>query len=300
MWKQRLKEVVAPFLETEEKTIDCIVSPDIDGIVSALILNQYAKKFGKEIKIIGLYNSKQLYSPFDLEQCKRAIWLDLDCRFEKVAHIGQHLLGNVSINREAFNPNIHFEIFNIFEKYPFSTSHLLLFGLFDSSTDAFSVFQEKFSLAGSVLAHCDSTYKNCMVYPQNCKDWCDRLFQNNIPRHFSLLLRGEYHEKAFKVHSHACQLMSDFLYSGNQKKEGWPKWNGMQNVKSYDLIEPLMKQLGKIFRCETPECFLEEMKIVVAGKLERWDANQVENLNNNPSIISHAILSRRYLSVTVV
>ena len=70
MWKQRLKEVVAPFLETEEKTIDSIVSPDIDGIVSALILNQYTKKFGKEIKIIGLYNSKQLYSPFDLEQCK--------------------------------------------------------------------------------------------------------------------------------------------------------------------------------------------------------------------------------------
>ena len=297
MWKQRIKTIIQPF-STNGPTVPVVVSPDVDGVLCLLILNHYTEQqFGKKVEVVGTYNSKLLYATTTFEEAKKALWIDLDIRFEGVAHIGQHLLGDIPLNENGFNPNHFFKRFTIFQKYPFGTSHLLLWSLFESEQAAFPVFREKFSLAQAALVHCDSTYQNCRAYNGNCKDWVQLLEPTS--KSMQLLLSGEYHEKALKVHTHLCNIIDPYVY-GTMAGEGWEKCSRKQSLRSTMKIKPLLQELAKIFRCDgVPLCEIEGAQRVFSGRLERWNVGQIQELALNPNVVSHAIINRKYISVTV-
>lgn len=296
MWKKQLRAVIEPFLLHD--VIPVVVSPDMDGIVSTLILHQYVQQFKKRVKIIGTYNSKTVMATTSFDEAKRALWVDIDCRFTGVAHIGQHLLGDVTLNPHSFNPNHCFQEHTIYNKYPWGTAQLMLWGLFEKETDAFPIFREKFGLAKAAFLHCDSTYNNCIQYATNSKHWADVLFHDDgAPLSLKDVLNGSYHTNALKVHCHMLKMVGPHVKGGGKRRTmGWQQCTKQQTVTA---IPPLLQVLANMFRCNAPDCALDGAAPVFAGRLERWSTDNVHQVEIHPEVVSHAIINRKTISVTL-
>ena len=296
MWKQQLRTVIQPFLAHEY--VPVVLSPDMDGVVATLILHRYATQFNQGVRVIGTYDSSTLMATTSFDQAKDALWVDIDCRFEGAAHIGQHLLGDVSLNPRSFNPNHTFQEHTIYRKYPWGTAQLMLWGLFDSEEEAFPIFRQKFGLAKSAFLHCDSTYNNCVQYQPNSQRWAQALFGDNIPSSLQNVLDGTYHANALKVHRHMLNEIGPYV-RGSGSGTGWQQCAKQQTVQSLSSLASLFEVLAKWFRCSVPLCVMLGAMPVFKGTLERWTVDQLPQITLNPHVVSHAIINRRTISVTV-
>jgi len=159
-----------------------VVSPDIDGILSALL---FKKRYGS--KIVGIYSTVDiiLLNGATRADIQKALWLDHDVTHPSVKCIGQHLLrvrdddvlSNVA--PESFNPNEFFDQTYVRsfkglnkpgrDKYPFGTIHFLMEALNES-------YPTRGSEAYALFAHADGTWANAIKYSPNCNRWRDLMF----------------------------------------------------------------------------------------------------------------------------
>lgn len=159
-----------------------VVSPDIDGILSAALFKKHYNAM-----IAGIYSTVDLVlvNGATREDAQQALWLDHDITAKGIRCIGQHLLRvrdddsltNVCLNR--FNPNEHFNqtYARSFkgvgglarDKYPFGTIHFLMEGLREPYP---SMDSEGYAL----FAHADGTWANAIKYRPNCNRWRDLMF----------------------------------------------------------------------------------------------------------------------------
>ena len=178
-WKSALTEA----LDAWDKR-HMVVSPDIDGLVSAALLR---RKY-KTAKVCAFYATRHLLigDGYTLKDCKSAMWVDQDIIHPDVVCVGQHLILHdkddeiVRRNPNSFNPNVHFRqsFKDSFrgtsmrsggrDKYPFGTCHYLLH--LDSSGGPYSP-EEK-----ALLAHADGSFASAHRYRSNCETWLDLMF----------------------------------------------------------------------------------------------------------------------------
>ncbi|MDA8001000.1 MAG: hypothetical protein MPK06_06265 [Alphaproteobacteria bacterium] len=182
-WKSALTEA----LDAWDKR-HMVISPDIDGLVSAALLR---RKY-KNAKVCAFYATRHLligdgYTPKD---CKSAMWVDQDIVHPDIVCLGQHLILHdkddviVRRNSDSFNPNVHFrqsskDSFRGVsmrsggrDKYPFGTCHYLLH--LDSSGGPYSP-EEK-----ALLAHADGSFASTYRYRHNCETWLDSMFEDSV------------------------------------------------------------------------------------------------------------------------
>ncbi len=147
-------------LETLEHSNNLIISPDMDGFMSAKLIERFNGS-----KIVGSYdkNILCLADGINPEEC---LFVDCDMNRQEYVSIGNHmrlLEDNMSV--ESFNPNVHFGVTKYREKFPFATAFLISF-----ATEADTSDNDKIR-----MAFADSTLRNMEFYSENMRNWSTRM-----------------------------------------------------------------------------------------------------------------------------
>lgn len=154
-------------LDTLEYSKKLIISPDIDGFMSAKLIHKYNGSV-----VVGGYdkNILTLADGIDPEEC---LFVDCDMNRQEYVSIGNHmrlLSDNMSV--ESFNPNVHFGVTTYTDKFPYATCFLITFATEVQTSD----------LDKNRMAYADSTYKNLINYGANMRNWSTRMYHNEVER----------------------------------------------------------------------------------------------------------------------
>ena len=156
----------------------CVISPDFDGFLCALLLSHHLSW-----QVKGFYDGKTLLIENGTNP-KNAVFVDIEIFRKDVKSIGQHLLlpnkNKLPANWNNFNSCIspnnirNFDAHSDFPcKYPFGTIHFML-----------SILSEKVHIKYDervlpALLFADGTFKNIFNYPENSISWLNYL---NAPK----------------------------------------------------------------------------------------------------------------------
>jgi len=295
------------------KLVRVVLSPDVDGVLSACLLSQYLwEKHQVETEIVGTYNGRYVRAVNDVsvrDLCD-AIWLDLDTRFTEVrTSIGNHFLGRVRMATGSFNPNALFQIENFYEKYPFATTHLLLFGPLRSMT----IPGLHTGMGKAAVAHADSCYYVCQKYVKNVQKWADRLFDDApTPDILQSMMTGAYMRDNRAAHQQFVNKIEPHVYRGKMQTEvpdEWKTCTGYQTCRAqngvvqFRNVHALIKILSEIMQTKHPVIFdpLSCRTVWTGTKLRVEPSIFTEDLEQymqTYNIRSHAITSFRVLSMT--
>ena len=147
-------------LNTLEYSKNLIISPDMDGFMTAKLLERFNGS-----QIVGSYdkNILCLADGIDPEEC---LFVDCDMNRQEFVSLGNHmrlLEDNMSV--ESFNPNVHFGVATYSDKFPFATAFLISF-----ATEVQTSEQDLIR-----MAFADSTLKNMEKYSDNMRNWSTRM-----------------------------------------------------------------------------------------------------------------------------
>ena len=180
-----------------DKVKGIIISPDTDGFISGLFLNQVFKW-----KVVGFYDGKSLVVVKNVNFTKnkeKYAFIDVEILRPYIKSAGHHILvwdqndiPNLitSINNVCLQPNIWrgMDVKNRFAtKYPFGTFHLLISIIYflDPKNRALD-FDSKSAIVPSI--YIDGVFKNLFNYPENCLDWLKYMTDNDPNHPFEKLL----------------------------------------------------------------------------------------------------------------
>jgi hypothetical protein len=147
-------------LDTLEHSRNLIISPDMDGFMSAKLLERFNGS-----QIVGSYD-KNLLCLADGINPEDCLFLDCDMNRYNFVSLGNHMrLLEDSMSYKSFNPNVHFGVTTYSDKFPFATAFLISFAteVETSTTDL------------TRMAFADSTLKNMEKYSNNMRNWSDRM-----------------------------------------------------------------------------------------------------------------------------
>ncbi len=147
-------------LKTLEHSTNLIISPDMDGLLCAELLNRYNGS-----KVVGTYDKNVLCLSDDvtIDDC---LFVDCDMNHPNYVSIGNHmrLIGD-SMSHRSFNPNVEFGVNVYTDKFPFATAFLISF--------ATEVLLTPYDLER--MAYADSTLRNMDSYSENMRNWAVRM-----------------------------------------------------------------------------------------------------------------------------
>lgn len=147
-------------LETLEHSKNLIISPDMDGFMSAQLLGRYNGS-----KVVGTYD-KNILCLSDGVKVEECLFVDCDINHPNIVSIGNHMrLINDKMSKRSFNPNIHFGITTYSDKFPFATAYLIAFAT-EVETSATDIIR---------MAYADSTLRNMDNYSDNMRTWSSRM-----------------------------------------------------------------------------------------------------------------------------
>ena len=147
-------------LNTLEYSKNLIISPDMDGFMTAKLLERFNGS-----QIVGSYdkNILCLADNIDPEKC---LFVDCDMNRQEYVSLGNHMrLLEDGMSVESFNPNVHFNVTTYSDKFPFATAFLISFAT-EVQTSTADLIR---------MAFADSTLKNMEKYEPNMRNWSDRM-----------------------------------------------------------------------------------------------------------------------------
>jgi hypothetical protein len=154
-------------LDTLEYSKKLIISPDVDGFMSAKLINKYNGSV-----VVGGYD-KNILTLADGIDPKECLFVDCDMNRPEFVSIGNHMrLSSDNVSVESFNPNSHFEVEKYVDKFPYATCFLITFATGVETSD----------LDKNKMAYADSTYKNLIKYERNMRNWATRIYHNDVER----------------------------------------------------------------------------------------------------------------------
>jgi len=147
-------------LSTLGHSRNLIISPDMDGFMSAKLLERFNGS-----QIVGSYDKNLLClaDGIDPEDC---LFLDCDMNRFNFVSLGNHMrLLEDNMSFKSFNPNVHFGVTTYSDKFPFATAFLISFAT-EIQTSSADLIR---------MAFADSTLKNMERYEPNMRNWSDRM-----------------------------------------------------------------------------------------------------------------------------
>jgi hypothetical protein len=148
-----------------QKSQKIIISPDVDGFMSAELLN---RKYGSQI--VGTYDKNLLCLADDIkpEEC---LFVDCDMNTKSFVSVGNHMrIENDNMADSSFNPNRFWNTKIYTSKFPYATCFLI--------SSAIEVDLDLYDLKR--MAHADSTLTNMDNYSINMRKWSSRLRESDI------------------------------------------------------------------------------------------------------------------------
>lgn len=224
-------------LDTLEHSKNLIISPDMDGFMSAKLLERFNGS-----KIVGSYdkNILCLADGINPEEC---LFVDCDMNRQEYVSLGNHmrlLEDNMSV--ESFNPNVHFGVSTYSDKFPFATAFLISFAI-EADLSEQDLIR---------MAFADSTLKNMEKYSDNMRNWSTRMDHDavryiidnsDIARRNDAQARFDYVDQAFVSKRYGKTRYIDTLNNALQGQEMKfePLVQGMKYVSDKVGIETLIR-----------------------------------------------------------
>ena len=147
-------------LKTLEHSKNLIISPDMDGFMTAKLLERFNGS-----KIVGSYdkNILCLADGINPEEC---LFVDCDMNREEFVSLGNHMrLIEDAMSSKSFNPNVHFGVTTYSDKFPYATAFLISFATEVQTSDSDLIR----------MAFADSTLRNMEKYSNNMRNWSTRM-----------------------------------------------------------------------------------------------------------------------------
>ena len=152
--------MIKDILDTIDYSKQLIISPDMDGFMTAKLLERFNGS-----KIVGSYD-KNLLCLADGINPEECLFVDCDMNRQEYVSLGNHmrlLEDNMSV--ESFNPNVHFGVSIYSDKFPFATAFLISFATEVQTSDSDLIR----------MAFADSTLRNMEKYSDNMRNWSTRM-----------------------------------------------------------------------------------------------------------------------------
>ena len=152
-------------LKTLEYSRNLIISPDMDGFLSAELLNRYNGS-----KVVGTYDKNILCLSDDItiEDC---LFVDCDMNRSEYVSIGNHMRRlDDGMSIKSFNPNVHFAVTTYTDKFPYATAFLVA-----DAIEAPTSQEDHIR-----MAYADSTLRNMENYSDNMRSWSTRMNHPSI------------------------------------------------------------------------------------------------------------------------
>jgi hypothetical protein len=147
-------------LKTLEHSKNLIISPDMDGFMTAKLLERFNGS-----KIVGSYD-KNLLCLADGINPEECLFVDCDMNREGFVSLGNHMrLIEDGMSSKSFNPNVHFGVSTYSDKFPYATAFLISFATEVQTSDSDLIR----------MAFADSTLKNMEKYSDNMRNWSTRM-----------------------------------------------------------------------------------------------------------------------------
>ena len=178
-------------LETLEHSKNLIISPDMDGFMTAKLLERFNGS-----KIVGSYD-KNILCLADGINAEECLFVDCDMNRQEFVSLGNHMrLLDDNMSIESFNPNVHFGVTTYTDKFPYATAFLISFATEVQTSDSDLIR----------MAFADSTLKNMEKYSDNMRNWSTRMDHlavkyimdnSDIARANDVQARFDYVDQAF-------------------------------------------------------------------------------------------------------
>jgi hypothetical protein len=213
-------------LKTLEHSKNLIISPDMDGFMTAKLLERFNGS-----KIVGSYD-KNILCLADGINAEECLFVDCDMNREEFVSLGNHMrLIRDGMSSKSFNPNVHFDVTTYNEKFPYATAFLISF--------ATEVDLSDFDLIR--MAFADSTLKNMEKYSDNMRNWSTRMDHpavkyitdnSDIARRNDAQARFDYVDQAFVSKRYGKERYLDTLNKAleDQEMDFEPLVQGMKYV----------------------------------------------------------------------
>ncbi|MGC8981816.1 MAG: hypothetical protein ACP5JU_02620 [Minisyncoccia bacterium] len=270
---------INPNSKEKDQIEGMIISPDTDGFISALLLNEIFNW-----KVIGFYDGKKLildnnfnFNSNDIKN--KVVFIDIEIIKENIKSVGHHLLlfdskkPNEKI-RELTNVCIQpnnwrkIDAKNSFEKkYPYGTFHFLLSLIYylDPGNRKISFNQDTIQKAITPTLYIDGVFKNMFNYPENCLNWLE--YMSDKDKNHPL-------EKIFGYPTTPKDLMDLMKNFFSEIKNLWSN-NNRKNRKNGKLdLENDIDKNEKIIKNPDKEILTNYLKSLA----EKYDWNFNENL----------------------
>lgn len=317
-WHSDLSKVLDDWAKSNKKR-HIVISPDVDGLTSAAILNSMYP-----VKIIGIYTTTHLLLLDDhtKEEAKDALWLDHDISQIGVRCVGQHLVLHQTTDKlplrdqRSWNPNVWVkqawtDSFKGVggkkrDKYPYGTAHFL----WDLAHRKETPSPEQVA----ILAHADGTWFALDCYKANGQIWKDLMFESSEWVEKLLNYRNEH--KAHPLHKKFTDQLFKIGYSSQSrstKAQLLPAelkpLVGRQSL-TIRITSDSTRYLKKITEGlhligghikSTPEIG-STAQVLMSGKRELLYPNRIDDFDQlmiEEQIFSHAFTDFRSLSYTV-
>jgi hypothetical protein len=224
-------------LNTLEHSKNLIISPDMDGFMTAKLLERFNGS-----KIVGSYdkNILCLADGINPEEC---LFVDCDMNRQEYVSLGNHMrLIRDGMSSKSFNPNVHFGVTTYSDKFPFATAFLISFAT-EVQTSPADLIR---------MAFADSTLRNMEKYSNNMRNWSDRMDHpavkyimdnSDIARKNDAQARFDYVDQSFTSKRYGKTRYIDTLNNALQGQEMSfePLVQGMKYVCDKVGIETLIR-----------------------------------------------------------
>jgi hypothetical protein len=224
-------------LNTLEYSKNLIISPDMDGFMTAKLLERFNGS-----KIVGSYdkNILCLADGINPEEC---LFVDCDMNRQEYVSLGNHMRRlEDGMSVESFNPNVHFGVTTYSDKFPFATAFLVSFAT-EVQTSTEDLIR---------MAFADSTLKNMEKYSDNMRNWSTRMDHpavkyimdnSDIARKNDAQARFDYVDQSFTSKRYGKTRYIDTLNNAlaGQEMSFEPLVQGMKYVCDKVGIETLIR-----------------------------------------------------------
>jgi hypothetical protein len=224
-------------LNTLEHSKNLIISPDMDGFMTAKLLERFNGS-----KIVGSYdkNILCLADGINPEEC---LFVDCDMNRQEYVSLGNHMrLLDDNMSVESFNPNVHFGVTTYTDKFPYATAFLISF-----ATEVDLSEQDLIR-----MAFADSTLKNMEKYSDNMRNWSTRMDHfatryiidnSDIARKNDAQARFDYVDQAFVSKRYGKERYLDTLNNAlaGQEMKFEPLVQGMKYMSDKVGINTVMR-----------------------------------------------------------
>jgi hypothetical protein len=224
-------------LDTLDYSKNLIISPDMDGFMSAKLLERFNGS-----KIVGSYdkNILCLADGINPEEC---LFVDCDMNRQEFVSLGNHMrLIDDNMSVESFNPNVHFNVSTYSDKFPFATAFLISFAI-EADLSEQDLIR---------MAFADSTLKNMEKYSDNMRNWSTRMDHfatryiidnSDIARKNDAQARFDYVDQAFVSKRYGKERYLDTLNNAlaGQEMKFEPLVQGMKYMSDKVGINTVMR-----------------------------------------------------------